>query len=195
MQYYARLLVSATVPIFARDNQLIPLGAFKIQPQYYLRWSCSSQSMQCNRYMYIAFQLPIHVYFLQILSISLTAFFSYTGTRTSNTLAPHPTKIAWFLSSHPPLLIITLLRKSPRTLLLFHTLLGVLVFCNYGPKCSNFDVVFRNFSNLLHLYGKGQNLLDYQISWDFATNMFELNFPENDFRKVSKQLEARQNPF
>ena len=46
---------------------------------------------------------------------------------------------------------------------------NVAIACNYGPKFTN--LIFRNFSNL---YGKDQNPLDSsQISWDFATNIFE----------------------
>ena len=51
------------------------------------------------------------------------------------------------------------------------TLKILFIFCNYVPKFTNVDV-FRNVSNL---YGKDQNLLDFsQISWDFATNIFEI---------------------
>ena len=45
---------------------------------------------------------------------------------------------------------------------------------------------FRNFSNL---YGEDKNLLDSQISWEFATNILKIT--GNDFRKIRKNLEKR----
>ena len=55
-------------------------------------------------------------------------------------------------------------------------------------------ICFRSFSNL---YDKDQNIIeDFQISWDFATNIFE--FSENGLQEVRKKLEnkweVRKNP-
>ena len=50
--------------------------------------------------------------------------------------------------------------------------------------------MFRNyFSNL---YGKDQNLLDEQISWDFAANILKL-ISETDFQEVRKKVKFKRN--
>ena len=47
--------------------------------------------------------------------------------------------------------------------------------------------ILRNFSIFkMILYGKDQNLLDSEISCDFATEI--VDFSENDFRNVRKKV-------
>ena len=55
----------------------------------------------------------------------------------------------------------------------------------------NSAMLMKHFQNndFRHFYGKYKNLLDYQISWDFATKILEF-WKENGFRKVRKKLEV-----
>ena len=56
--------------------------------------------------------------------------------------------------------------------------------------------ILRNFS-IFYGPGKDKNLLDSQISWDFATEI--VDFSENDFpevlKKYKKKLELEENMF
>ena len=54
--------------------------------------------------------------------------------------------------------------------------------------------ILRNFSTF---YGEGQNLLDFQISLDFATEIVWncWIFQKMNLEKLEKKLELEENPF